>query len=87
MGHGRSIWKTCLNLCSQIYGEIKNQESSSQLHYDFSHSYSKVFPSLAEEYHSHSGTFLQFAEFDVENRARVKCVTASEGNIYNLLSI
>ncbi len=46
---------------------------------DWSHSYSRVFPRFAGRRYDFNGTFLQFADFDVEARSRVKCVTAGEG--------
>ena len=38
-----------------------------------------MYPLLRDKKYSFRHPFLQFAEFDVENRQRVKCVSASEG--------
>ena len=47
----------------------------------WSHSYSRVFPHLKNTKYDPGSSFMQFAAFDVENRPRVKCVTASHGKI------
>ncbi|TRY79320.1 hypothetical protein TCAL_10053 [Tigriopus californicus] len=60
-----------------IYGEISSDHNRSWL--EWSHSYSKVFPHFKDNLYQSNGTFLQFGSFDVEQRPRVKCVSASEG--------
>lgn len=57
----------------------KTETESNHTYFTLSHSYSKVFPSFKEQRYSYNGTFLQFYSFDVEHRARVLCVTASDG--------
>ena len=61
----------------QIYGDLHyNINGSASL--EWSHSYSKVFPELKDTPYHYNASFMKFANFEVENRARVKCVTASE---------
>jgi len=45
----------------------------------WSHSYSKVFPHFQKDVYDPGGSYLQFSSFDVENRQRVKCVSAQHG--------
>ena len=62
---------------THLVGDIKSKGNSSWL--QWSHSYSKVYPWLRDKKYSFRHPFIQFGEFDVENRQRVKCVSASEG--------
>ena len=61
----------------QIYGQISGPKSSP--YFNWGHSYSKVYPHFKTNVYDPGGTFLQFSGFDVENRPRVKCVSAREG--------
>lgn len=61
----------------EISGEVRLNQAGS--YFSWSHSFSRVFPHLKETRYDPAGPFLQFAGFDVENRPRVKCVTASQG--------
>ena len=61
----------------QIYGS-RNSSSNNKI-FNWSHSYSKVFPHLRSTAYDPYGPYLQFSSFDVENRPRVKCVSAQYG--------
>ncbi len=63
----------------QIYGEVKTSDGGNRTWLDWSHSYSRAFPRFGQGRYSFNGTFLQFEDFDVEQRSRVKCVSAAEG--------
>ena len=58
-------------------GDIRT--SKGEPYFAWSHSYSRVFPHLKNTKYDPGSNFMQFAAFDVENRPRVKCVTASHG--------
>jgi hypothetical protein len=60
-------------------GEVKRSKDE-ESYFSWSHSYSRVFPHLKNERYDPAGAYMQFAAFDVENRPRVKCVTASQGS-------
>jgi hypothetical protein len=60
-------------------GDIRSSKSEGPF-FSWSHSYSRVFPHLKNQKYDSGGSFMQFAGFDVENRPRVKCVTASQGS-------
>ena len=60
----------------QIYGQLSKKSPPSLT---WSHSYSKVFPHFKSQTYDPGGSFLQFSSFDVENRPRVKCVSAASG--------
>ena len=62
----------------QIIGEHKTFKNGSS-YFEWSHSQSKVFPRLKDERHTFHGVYMQFANFNVESRSRVKCVTAMDG--------
>ena len=62
----------------QILGEQKTFRNGTS-YFEWSHSQSKVFPRLKGERYNFRGTFMQFANFNVETRHRVKCVTAIDG--------
>ena len=68
----------------QVYGKLKESKNGSS-YFEWSHSYSRVFPKFKEERYSFKGPFMQFASFDVETRPRVKCVTAMEGTIVKVI--
>ena len=65
---------------SQVMGEVRKSTKNDESYFSWSHSYSRVFQHLKETKYDPAGSFMQFAGFDVENRPRVKCVTASRGN-------
>lgn len=61
-----------------IIGEHKTSKNGTSF-FEWSHSQSKVFPRLKDERYTFHGVFMQFANFNVESRPRVKCITAMDG--------
>ena len=72
------LFLTSVLLIFQIYGS-RNSSSTSSKVFNWSHSYSKIFPHLRSTSYDPYGAYLQFSSFDVENRPRVKCVSAQYG--------
>ena len=71
------IWLTNKRFiyCSQIDGTLRDGGGK----FIWSHSYSKVHQILKDKEYDTNGQFLNFASLNVENRPRVKCVSAKEG--------
>lgn len=60
----------------EVYGKLVTTKAGREV-FEWSHSYSKVYKP-AGKYNS-SGSFMHFANYNVEIRDRVKCISATEG--------
>ena len=59
----------------QVFGEVRSHDGVEQL--DFQHANSVPHPPRST--YSPSSMFMAFDHYNVENRDRVKCITAAEG--------
>ena len=75
--HGERRRRCMHDIRFQIYGEMQSNANGSW--FQWSHSYSRVFPSFGERKYAPEGAYLQFDDFVVETRSRVKCVSAANG--------
>ena len=60
----------------EVYGKLVTTKSGREV-FEWSHSYSKVYKPTGK-YNSY-GSFMHFANYNVEVRDRVKCISATEG--------
>nr|CAG4649138.1 EOG090X0272 [Scapholeberis mucronata]SVE93483.1 EOG090X0272 [Scapholeberis mucronata] len=66
---------TFLEKYYEVYGKLVKSKGSE--HFEWSHSYSKIFKPTSP--YNSSGMFMYFSNYNVEVRDRVKCISAIEG--------
>lgn len=62
---------------AQVYGKLVGGEGGDHQHFDWQHSYSRVYP--PHDNYTPEGVFMSFAHYNVEVRDRVKCISGAEG--------
>lgn len=66
-----------INRYFEVYGKLVGGEGSAHQHFDWQHSYSRVYP--PHDNYTPEGVFMSFAHYNVEVRDRVKCISGAEG--------